>query len=122
MGIQLALSPDELRSDWDEVVDSGDNAAAALAHALEAGRRHFVTGFEVVSKGAALGNDVIVELKEGATIKWRTSLGNAALEGERTGVMFPRPMEFALATAVDLEAGAGGAGVILTLSMLGYTS
>ncbi len=122
MGIQLALSPDELRSDWDEAADGGANAIATLTHALTAGQRHFVTGFEAVSKGAALAADVVVELREGANVKWRTTLGNTALQGERTGVMFPRPMEFALATAVTLEATAGGALVVITLSMLGYTS
>ncbi len=123
MGISvLQNSPDDLSSDWDEVDDSAANVAVTSTHAAVAGQRHFVTGFEAVSSGAALGNDVIVELREGATVRYRTQLGNAAVEGERAGVMFPRPRVFGLNTAVTLNAGAGGAGAIITLSMLGYTS
>lgn len=109
-------------TEWTEVGDSVADTAITLSHALAAGQRHYVTGFEAVSKGAALAQDVVVELREGATVKWRTALGNAAVEGERTGVMFPRAMEFASGVAVDLVAEDGGPLVVITLSMLGYTT
>lgn len=109
-------------TEWTEVTDGTANAVATLTHAATVGQRHYVTGWEAVTKGAALGNDVVVELREGATVKWRSTLGNTAVQGERTGVMYPRALEFASGIAVTLTAEAGGALVIITLSMLGYTT
>ncbi len=112
---------DQDRSEWDENGVSAPGGAITITHAAEAGKRHIVTGFEAVSLGAALGNDVTIDLLDAATPRWRTGLGNAAVEGERTGLMFSKPREFDLNTDVNLVAIAGGAGVILTLSMTGYT-
>ena len=109
------------RSTWDETGVSGANAALTITHAAEAGKRHVVTGFEALVLGAALGNDVTVDLQEEATNRWSTGLGNAAPVGERTGLMFAKPREFGLNTAVNLVAIAGGAGATITLSMTGYT-
>lgn len=109
-------------TEWTEVGDSVVDTARTLSHALVAGQSHYVTGFEAVTRGAALAQDVVVELRDGANVKWRTGLGNAAVEGERTGVMFPRAMEWTQGAAVDFNVGAGGAGVIIALSMLGYTT
>jgi len=112
---------DQDRSEWDENGVSAPGGAITITHAAEAGKRHIITGFEALALAAALGNDVTIEIREDAIVRWRTGLGNAALEGERTGLMFSKPREFGLATAVNLVAIAGGAGVILTLSMTGYT-
>jgi len=109
-------------TEWTEVGDSVANTALTLSHALVVGQRHYVTGFEAVTKGATLAQDVVVELRDGVDVKWRTTLGNAAVEGERTGVMFPRAMEWTSGVAVDLNVEAGGALVVITLSMLGYTT
>lgn len=109
------------RSTWDENGVSGANAALTITHAAEAGRRHVVTGFEAVVLGAALGNDVTVLLQEDANTRWSTGMGNAAAVGERTGLMFSKPREFGLNTAVNLAALAGGAGATITLSVSGYT-
>ena len=109
------------RSTWDENDVSVANTAITITHAAEAGKRHIVTGFEALVLGAALSNDVTVELREDATVRWRTGLGDAAPEGERTGLMFAKPREFGLNTAVSLVAIAGGALATITLSMTGYT-
>jgi hypothetical protein len=112
---------DQDRSTWDENDVSGADAALTITHAAEAGKRHIVTGFEALALGAALGNDVTVDLQEGAVNRWRTGLGDASPVGERTGLIFAKPREFGLNTAVNLVAIAGGAGVTITLSMTGYT-
>ncbi len=109
------------RSTWDENGVSAAGGAITITHAAEAGKRHIITGFEALALGAALGNDVTIELREDAIVRWRTGLGNAALEGERTGLMFSTPREFGLETAANLVSDAGGAGVLMTLSMTGYT-
>ncbi len=109
------------KSTWDENGVSAAGGSITITHAAEAGKRHIITGFEALALGAALGNDVTIELREDAIVRWRTGLGNAALQGERTGLMFPKPREFGLATAANLVSDAGGAGVLMTLSMTGYT-
>ncbi len=108
-------------SEWDEVDDSAANAAVTITHAAEAGRQHFVVGFEASVRGAILGNDVIVELREGATVRWRINMGSGSARGERSGVVFSRPRQYAIGGAPALNADAGGAGVVITLSMMGYT-
>ena len=109
------------RSTWDETGISAAGAAITITHAAEAGKRHIITGFEALVLGAALANDVTVDLQEDATDRWKTGLGNAAPVGERTGLMFPKPREFGLNTAANLVAIAGGAGATISLSMTGYT-
>ena len=108
-------------SEWDEVDDSAVNTVVTITHAAEAGRRHYVEGFEASIRGADLTSDVIVELREGATVRWRINLGSGSIRGERGGVVFNHPREFAVNSPVTVNAGVGGAGVIITLNMLGYT-
>lgn len=107
--------------DWSEVADSAANAAVTVTHAAEAGNRHYIVSFEVVVSGATLGNDVNIELREGVIVRWRTKLGSGLARGERSGVTFPRPIKMGVATDVSLFASAGGAGVVLTSNLGGYT-
>lgn len=120
----MGFGPSAVRkesSEWDEVDDSLVNTAVTITHAAEAGRRHYVVGFEASTRGADLTADIQVELREGATVRWRINLGSGSIRGERGGVVLPRPREYAENAAVTLNAGGGGAGVIVTLNMLGYT-
>ncbi len=107
--------------DWSEVEDSAVNTAVTATHAAEAGNRHYAVGFEAVVSGADLGNDVNIELLEGVTVRWRTKLGSGLPRGERSGVVFPRPIKMGVAQGAILTADAGGAGVIITLNLGGYT-
>ena len=109
------------RSSWDENGVSAAGGAITITHAAEPGKRHIITGFEALALGAALGNDVTIELREDAAVRWRTGLGDAALVGERTGLMFSKPREFGLNAEASLVADAGGAGVLMTLTLTGYT-
>ena len=108
-------------TDWSEVDDSGANAAVTITHAAEAGKRHYITGFEAVVSGAVLGNDVEVELLEGATVRWRTFLGSGLTQGERSGIMLQRPIRMGVNAAVALSAAAGGAAAVITVNLGGYT-
>ena len=107
--------------EWSEVDDSASNVAVTVTHVAEAGRRHYAVGFEAAVSGATLGNDVNIELREGATVRWRTKLGSGLARGERSGVVFPRPVKIGVGTDVSLFASAGGAAVIITVNRGGYT-
>lgn len=108
-------------SEWDEVGDGLANAAVTITHVAEVDRQHYVVGFECSIRGADLGLDIILELREGATVRWRINLGSGSIRGERAGVVLPRPRQYAVNSPVTLNATAGGAGVISSLSMMGYT-
>lgn len=113
--------PDPSNIDWTEVADSGVNAAVTVTHAAETDRQHYVIIFEVVVRGADLTADVVIELRQGATVIWRTVLGNGLTRGERSGVAFPRGLKLDSNTSAVLNATAGGAGTILTANLGGYT-
>lgn len=113
--------PDPSDIEWTEVADGGDNAVVTVTHAAEADRQHYVIIFEVVVRGADLTVDVVIELRQGAVVKWRTVLGNGLTRGERSGVAFPRGLKLDNNTPAVLNATAGGAGTILTANLGGYT-
>ena len=107
--------------DWNETNDRGANAPITETHAAEVGRRHSVVFIDVVVAGAALGNDVTIELLEGATVRWRTKLGQGLARGERGGIVFQRPVKMGVAQAAAVSVSAGGAGVVITVNIGGYT-
>lgn len=113
--------PDPSDITWTEVADGALNAAVTVTHAAEADRAHYVIIFEVVVRGADLTADVVIELRRGADVIWRTVLGNGLTRGERSGVAFPRGLRLNTNTVVVLNATAGGAGTILTANLGGYT-
>lgn len=101
---------------------SAANTAQTLTKAAEANKTHYVTGFEVVIRGAAAANDIAVTLRNGTTIIYRTYIGNTKASGERVGVMLPLGgLQATPNTAVTLEVTAGGAGVITEANLITYT-
>lgn len=110
-------------SDWSEVGDSAANGALTVTKAApgEAGESHCATAFEVVISGAAAAADITVELKSGATVKWRSVIGSGAARGARVSKSFPNPIACGIGEAVTLTATAGGIGVICSGSLAGFT-
>jgi hypothetical protein len=108
---------------WTVVQDSAANTAQTATKAAQAGARHYVTGVEVAVSGAAVGSaDISITLKDGTTAKWKTFIGAAAARGTRIFVDFSRaPIEMSVNTAVNLAVDAGGASVITTANIVGYT-
>lgn len=105
---------------WTVSQDSSANTAQTLTKAADASR-HFVSGFEVATQGASIAADIVCTLKEGSTVRWRSVIGAGAARGERTGLSFTNPFVFAANTAVTLEITAGGAGVVTTGNIEGFT-
>ena len=109
------------QSSWSVTSDSTANAAVTLSRAAETGKRHYITAFEAVLRGAAAGADTRVELRNGATVMWDTYIGNAAPRGERVGAVFTHPIELTANTAANLVVAAAGASALTTVSMSGFT-
>lgn len=106
---------------WAITQDSAANTAQTLTMAAEAAKKHYITALEVVLSGAAAGADIAIVLKDGATAKWKTIIGNAAAVGTRVTMAFPQPVELSENTAANLEVGGGGASAITTANLSGYT-
>lgn len=106
---------------WATSQDSVANTALTVTRAAEASRAHYVTMLEVVVSGAAAANDITVLLKQGATVKWKEVIGSGAARGTAVGFTTSQGIEFAENTAVTVEVLAGGAGVVTTTNLAGYT-
>jgi hypothetical protein len=108
-------------AEWAVTGDSAANTAQTITKAAEASNKHVVTAFEVVISGAAAGADISVALKDGDTVKWQTYIGTSAVRGERVGIVFAHGIEMTTNTAANLVVGAGGASVVTSANMAGYT-
>lgn len=106
---------------WAISQDSAANAAQTLTKAAEAGRRHYVTGFEVVTSGGTAAADIVIDIQDGAARLWRTVIGAGAPRGERIGAIFFVPLRCSENSAARLVVGAGGTGVVTTANLCGYT-
>ena len=108
-------------SEWSVTGNSATNTAKTITKAAEAGKKHVVTAFEVVISGAAAGADISIALKDDTTVKWQTYIGSGAVRGERVGIVFAHGIEITENKNANLVVGAGGASVVTSLNMAGYT-
>jgi hypothetical protein len=109
------------KATWTVTGTSDANTAKTITKTGVAGYRHVVTSFEVVVRGATVGADTSVALKDGSTVKWQSYFGVGAVRGERVGATFPHGIEMSAYGTVTLVVGAGGASVITELNMAGHT-
>lgn len=111
-----------VKTPWTAQGDSAANAAQTVTKAAEAGKKHIVTYFEVVLRGAAAAADAGVDLQEGAVSKHKTWIGSGAARGTRIPVELPDGgWELATNVAANLVIDAAGAGAITSAVMHGYT-
>jgi len=105
--------------------DSGANAAQTITVAAVAGKSHYITAIEVAISGAAAVSTITAILKEDAAgtpaSKWKEIIGIASPIGTRVGIAFPIPIKLTTAKTADLVIDAGGAAVITTGNISGYT-
>lgn len=113
--------PIKVPSAWTVVSSSADNAAVTITKAAVTGKKHYITAMEVTITGAPAGVDILIELRDGGTVKWKEYIGNAAPRGERVGFAFTHPIELSTSAAANLYVSAGGVGVIATGNLAGYT-
>ena len=106
---------------WTVSADSAANSSQTLTKSAGSNQHHYVNAFEVVISGAAAGGDITVVLKAGGTQKWKTVIGSGAARGERTGICFTNPIDMGLAADVTLEVSAGGAGVVTSANLEGFS-
>ena len=110
-GIPLQIVTQESEADTEQT----------LTVAAVTGQRHHIYGVDVYIRGASNSVGMTVELREGATVRWRGVIGETSSKGERTGFILPHGVEFAENTAINLYVPAGGAGCISVANLLHHT-
>lgn len=108
-------------SEWTETDDSAADTALTVTKAGVTGQRHYVTAFEAVLRAAAATGDVKVAVQDGSTDKWVTYFGDAAVRGERVGVVFANPLRITAGADAKVVVAAAGASAIVTATLSGYT-
>lgn len=108
---------------WTVTQDSAANTLQTVTKAASgAGVKHYVTGFSAVVSAAAVGAaDAAIILKDGSTAKWKEFFGALAVRGARVSATFDPAIEITANAAVNLEIAAGGAAVVTTGNIIGYT-
>jgi len=105
---------------WSMSVESLGNTAITLTRPAESGRIHVITGFEALIFGASAALDIPTTLRLGATVVYKSVIGSGAVRGSRIGYMGSK-IAAPAGVDVSIQAGAGGAGVITTLNLVGYS-
>ncbi len=109
-----------LNTQWTATQDSAANAAQTLTKAAVAGKKHCITALSVAVSGAAAAADITVTLKDGATVIWKGVVGTGA-RGMGLIKDFLFPLVLSENSAANLEVAAGGASVVTTANLTGYT-
>lgn len=97
---------------WSEI-DNQTNALATATRVAETGKRHQVTGVSGSFSAAAAG--ILLVVKDGTTEIYREYIHNAG------GMSFPAPLDITEGAACSAELSAGGAAVIGSVNLNGYT-
>jgi hypothetical protein len=99
------------RSTWTEKAEATADVATAT-RAAEAGKSHYVVAV-VASYGAAqIGG---LDINDGASAVISTHVHNAAV------IAFPKPLKMTEGNAVSAALGAGAAGVVGRVNIIGFT-
>ena len=105
---------------WGITTDSAANAPVTLTRGAVAGMRHIITGFEAIITGASPTIDIPIILRLGGAIFWKSFIGSGSARGSRVGFMDSK-IATAINAGASIEAAAGGAGVVVTLNLSGYS-
>lgn len=105
--------------------DSTANASQTLSQAAPpTGMNNYVTSFEVVISAAAAGGDIscVIQDSVGPTTKYKTFIGSGAARGTRVfnNWTFDSPLG-PIAGQAQLVVAAGGASVVTTADLQGFT-
>jgi hypothetical protein len=101
-------------SAWSVAGAAQDNLPASATRAAEVGKSHYITGVSAAFSAAVAGK--LLEIKDGATVIYRTYVHNAR------DLTFPKPLQGTAGNAVSAELAASGtAGQFGVVSLAGYT-
>jgi hypothetical protein len=100
---------------WIEPGTSGANADVTVTRTAEAGKRHHIVGVIATYGGAAAAG--ILDVSEGATVK----ISGYAKDTVPLVLMLSKPYKCAVNTAVSAKLGAGGAGAVGRVNLIGFT-
>lgn len=94
------------------------NTALSITKAAVPGKKLYCIGYEVLITGAAAGAVVTINLKQGSTIVWPSSIPSGAAIGTTKSFFPSEPVEFDAGTAINLDVSAGGTNCVTKASML----
>lgn len=97
------------------------NTSAVATMVAKSGKKHYVTGYFVVLRGASAADDVSVQIKNGETVIVQDYIGKDSSSGERIGIMFTSPIQGDENTDMVLSVAAAGEDAITELTLMGYT-
>jgi len=124
-GVVFIVGSLAAENSWSLSADSEADTAKTLTKTASAGVSHYITAFEVVISGAAAVATITVELKEDAAgdpvTKWKTVIGIASPIGTRVGITLPNPIKITTNKTADLVVTAGGANVVTSCNLAGFT-
>lgn len=106
--------------EWTALATSAANTEATATKIAEAGKKHVITGYLVVLRAAAAGNDASAIVKDGTDAKITDYIGNAAPRGTRI-LMTGQRVVCSTNTAANLVVAAAGSSAITELNLFGYT-
>lgn len=106
---------------WTAAGVSAANTDQTVSKAAVAGVAHYITGVDVFIRGGSPTADMVIELRDGSTVKWSGVIGAGTASGSRCTLMINSPILMSVNTAANLYVPAGGAGVISFATLIGYT-
>lgn len=116
------IQPIEIPSSNSQTQDSTANTAQTLTRAAVPGKCHYITAVEVLISGAAAVNDITIQLQDNSSTVWKEFIGSGATRGERAGIVFLSPIKITQGNPANLVVAAGGASVVTTANMAGFTA
>jgi hypothetical protein len=109
-------------SGWSITQDSTANTIQTLTKAAVTGKTHYIMGVFVFTGAATVGAaDVTALLKDGTTVVWKGIIGAGDAQGACIGFTVSVPIAMTAGNAVNLVVSAGGASVVTTANIIGYT-
>ncbi len=99
---------------------SGEDSSVDVTVAGEEGKILVITGIEVATRGSAVGNDMVIELKEDETAIFKTVIGDGAAQGTRISKTFQPGIELGDGEDAVLSVPSGGSGVVAEVNLVGF--
>lgn len=96
------------------------NAVNTLTIPGVAGKKIRLSHFSAVSLGAAVVNDSVITISDGASVIYRAGFGAGQARGQRIFCDFAIPIECGTGNSVTISCAAGGTGVIYHLNAGAY--
>lgn len=109
---------------WALTQDSAPNTTQTITKPAEPAKAHYATAFEVTVHGPGAGSGLKIEvtLNDGDTPRWKRIIPNNSPAGTSVSGTFPHALRITENTDLRLHVQRGGANVLTTANLAGYTA